>query len=44
MSQSRQLLSKPPLEGTCHKIRSPPFFTDMQDAADTLNDIHRKHT
>ncbi|KAH0900532.1 hypothetical protein HID58_040035 [Brassica napus] len=44
VSQSRHLLSKPPLEGTCHKIRLPPLFTDMQDSADTLNDIHRKHT
>ncbi|WZZ47326.1 hypothetical protein YC2023_043585 [Brassica napus] len=37
-------LLKPPLEGTCRKIRSPPLFTDMQDAAETLNSIHRKHT
>ncbi|KAL0679952.1 hypothetical protein Bca4012_007933 [Brassica carinata] len=35
-------LLKPPLEGMCRKIRSPPLFTDMQDAADTLNGIHRK--
>ncbi|CAF2116120.1 unnamed protein product, partial [Brassica napus] len=38
----RFILSKPSLEDTCRKIRSPPLFPDMQDAADTLNGIHRK--
>ncbi|CAN6915224.1 unnamed protein product, partial [Brassica oleracea var. botrytis] len=42
VSQGRFVLSKPSLEDTCRKIRSPPLFPDMQDAADTLNGIHRK--
>ncbi|KAH0937842.1 hypothetical protein HID58_005303 [Brassica napus] len=42
VSQGRSILSKPSLEGTCRKIRSPPLFPDMQDAVDTENGIHRK--
>ena len=41
VSQGRFILSKPSLEDTCRKIRSPPLFPDMQDAADTLS---RKET